>query len=67
MFTVLSNGVAIVPKAYTIKADNVLIAESDKLYFVIPLRSLTGEVYSSRWNKFRQWNLESGWLHQPSG
>jgi len=42
MWTRLKNNIAIVPKAYDVRANNVLVLETNKLYFFVPLQDLEG-------------------------
>lgn len=51
MYTILKNGIAIVPKAYEVKLDNVLVAENDKVYYIVPLITLQEAVWE-RYNGF---------------
>jgi len=45
----LKNDIAIIPKAYDIRVNNVLVVESDRLYFVIPLIRLEGVEIREFW------------------
>lgn len=47
MWTKLKNNIAIVPKAYDVRADNVLVLETKKVYFFAPLQDMVGSPWGS--------------------